>query len=437
VEKTVVIAGGGATALELGQLLARLGNSNNNNNINLSGDDIERTNNVRIYIVAQRLLNGEDRSLLQKAAYDIMSVEPGIDLTYLGYRVDRCCGTSHTDHDVDGNHGHGHHHQHDDTTAGKVGRRNGVILKSYSDGNATVPITVTIPNVDAIIVATGREPGSDLARLKLDNAGVRWNTTHGVIVNSMLQSTTRRHVYACGDCASHIMSTKRTTTRRTATHAAWTGYHAVANALLPKWLTFGSNHAIHDVVPRVVYTDPELVSVGMTEQECEDRYGNGNGVGGYQRLYVSEDGTDRSDIDTLERPRSNKVGFVELRVTKVDGRVLGFTACGPSASELVNEMSVVIQNRMTVRQIARSLHSYPSYGYLLHRAALSLALQDIWGTLEACGPVGSSLARVGRLVTKVWLWIQRRLAMIENFVCGMVFLRKAKIRVGTAMKPSQ
>jgi len=53
---------------------------------------------------------------------------------------------------------------------------------------------------------------------------------------------------------------------------------------------------------------------------------------------------------------------------------------------------------LTVRDVARSVHSYPSYRYLLHQIALSMALKDVWGLLEACGPVGGALARLGRFV---------------------------------------
>ncbi|KAG7363098.1 mercuric reductase [Nitzschia inconspicua] len=182
---------------------------------------------------------------------------------------------------------------------------------------------------------------------------------------------------------------------RTATQAAWTGYHAASNAILPKLLTLRSK-SVQNTVPRVVYTDPELASVGLSLSECIQQHG----LGGFDRLTVGESGTDRSDMESLERPTAG-MGFIEIRATKLDGRILGMCACGPSASELANEMSVVIQNRLTARDVAKSLHSYPSHGYLMHRVALSLALNNIWGYLEACGPVGGLIARPGRMISKI------------------------------------
>ena len=428
--KTIVIAGGGATALELGQSLARLCNGGDAGALtNKSTNNVADTRfNARIYIVAPQLLKGEDTAL-QQAAYNILDNERGIDLTYLGYRVDQCCWTSlSTKDDIK------------ETTRSVELVKAGQILTGSNSSNTrtgteATTTTTYIQNVDAIVLATGRQPGLDLASLQLDNAQVEWNTTHGVFVKpSTLQSTTQPHIYACGDCAYPVgdgrtaISNKETSRMRkmTATHAAWTGYHAVSNALLPKWLTFGSK-AIHDVVPRVIYTDPELVSVGMSEQECIEKYGER----GFQQLHVSENGTDRSDIDSLERPTpKNSIGFVELRATLVDGRVVGFTACGPTASELANQMSVVITNKLTVRQIAKSLHSYPSYGYLLHRVALSMALNDMWGSLEACGPVGSCLAKVGRLVTKCVLRLRKMYNKLAWFLPSPFHLIKEKLGTG-------
>ena len=77
--------------------------------------------------------------------------------------------------------------------------------------------------------------------------------------------------------------------------------------------------------------------------------------------------------------------------------------------ELANEMSVVIENGLAVTDVARALHNYPSHGYLMHRVALAMALGNIWGSLEACGPVGGLLAHPGRFVTKAArLWRRRR-----------------------------
>lgn len=105
----------------------------------------------------------------------------------------------------------------------------------------------------------------------------------------------------------------------------------------------------------------------------------------------------------------NNFNFVELRAERRTGRILGCTACCSSASELVNSMGIAITNRLTTTDIARSIHSYPSDGYLLHRIAMSMAFSSIWGLLEASGLVGNWLAIVGRRITNIFYNIKRAL----------------------------
>lgn len=331
--KHVVIAGGGATACELGQSLARLSGGN-----------------VIIDVVAPILLRGEDVTL-QNAAAQILLENDNVNL-HLGQRVQ-------------------------DVLANRTIRlSNGDIISSC----------------DALVLCMGRKPGPGLARLNLQAANIQWNEMTGVTVKaSNLQSISAPHVYACGDCCSAVASNPL---GRTATHAAWTGYFAAANACLPRLLTMGSK-AVHETVPRVIYTDPELASVGLSLEECVMRYG----IDGFDRLMVPTAQTDRADMEVLERGK-DVYGFIELRATKVDGKILGMTACGPAASELANELSVVLENGLRAIDMARSLHSYPSYGYILHRVALAIAFGNLWGSLEASGTIGGWVAWWGRKVSK-------------------------------------
>lgn len=326
----VVIAGGGATACEIGQALKRLGG--------------ER---LQVSLVAPSLLSGEDVTL-QNAAAQLLSAD-GVTL-YLNCRLETVLPDRH-------------------------------ILLSDNQ---------RLPPGDALVVCIGRKPSS-LESLHLQAARVDWDPTLGVIVNPRtLQSTSASNVYACGDCSSAVTSKP---TSRTAAHGAWTGYHAASNTQLPWLLRLGFQSSTHSTVPRVIYTDPELVMVGLSRSECIRKYG----TDGFDRLFVTEKGTDRADMERMER---NTIGFVEIRATKVDGNILGFTGCGPAAAELANEMSLAIVNGLTVRDVARSLHSYPSHGYLIYRVALAMTLSNVWGLLEACGPVGGILANVGRLGSK-------------------------------------
>jgi Pyridine nucleotide-disulphide oxidoreductase, dimerisation domain len=107
---------------------------------------------------------------------------------------------------------------------------------------------------------------------------------------------------------------------------------------------------------------------------------------------------------------SRNVNFVELRAERGTGRILGCTACGPTASELINSMGIAITNKLTCIDVARSIHSYPSHGYLLHRIAMSMAFSSVWGLLESSGLIGNFLARIVRrlfIIQSNIKWIAR------------------------------
>jgi pyruvate/2-oxoglutarate dehydrogenase complex dihydrolipoamide dehydrogenase (E3) component len=266
-----------------------------------------------------------------------------------------------------------------------VRRRRAINVTKNAEGISVVCLndSTELP-VDILICATGRDPGQNLKELQLDKAGVQWTHSDGVMVNSRLQSISAKHVFAAGDCASAIPNRDRT-----AAHAGWSGYHCVQSALFPRLLM--SSDAIHPAVPRVTALDPEIACIGMTRAECVDKYGGG----GFEYLLVGEKGTDRFDMDSIARHID---GFVELRISKPHGKILGATICLPSAIEIVNEIGLAMRSKLTVRDIAKSMHYYPSYGYLMHRAALALALKDIWGMLSACGPIGRCAGGMGRSI---------------------------------------
>lgn len=323
----IVIAGGGPTALELGQSLARL--------------------NVSITIVAPTLLADEDISL-QQAACEVLRNDK-VHLV-LGTRVVNVCTKKNSD---------------------SADREKVVVL---DDGTNLV--------ADAMILCLGRRP--TVESLQLDAANIAWDKDSGIIVHrNSLRSRTNPRVFACGDCCSAV-----TGKDRKAAHGAWTGYHAIRNIAVPRVLWAGSTSAVHPTVPSVTYTDPEMASVGLTRSDCIQKYGQDGFI--YQS--IREEGNDRADMERNER--FVRASFVELRAARISGRILGLTACGPAAAELSNEIGLAIQNKLTVRDLARSIHSYPSHGYLLYRLALSMALSSTRGFLDTLGPVGRTLGKL-------------------------------------------
>ena len=127
------------------------------------------------------------------------------------------------------------------------------------------------------------------------------------------------------------------------------------------------------------------------------------------------------------KERQTDSSFVELRAEKISGRILGASACGPAAAEIINEVCLALVNRLTVRDMARTLHSYPSHGYLLYRISMALATQTISGLLAGCGSVGRLLSAQIRILARIlsslkcrWLPWRRRAGkkLSEWQACG-------------------
>ncbi len=187
-----------------------------------------------------------------------------------------------------------------------------------------------------LLCATGRQAAVE--GLGLDRAGVAF-TRQGIAVDRALRTTNRR-IYAVGDAAGGGF-----------THVAgWHGGLVLMNALfrLPVRARAPS--------PRVVYGDPELAQVGLTEAEAREQ-GLAFSV---LRFPVAE--LDRAVCD------GEAEGLAKMLVDK-RGRVLGCGLCAPRAAELIQPVVLAMAKGLTVSDLARTLAAYPSYAELVKRCA--------------------------------------------------------------------
>jgi mycothione reductase len=181
-------------------------------------------------------------------------------------------------------------------------------------------------DTDLLLVATGRRPNGD--RLDLDTAGV---ATHddGRIVVDQYQRTTADGVFALGDACTPVPL------KHMANREADVVSH---NLRHPDDL----RTARHDVVPAAIFTQPQIASVGATEQECQDR-GAEYRVGKAEYPEVAYGWA-------LE----DENGFCKVLAEPSSGRVLGAHVIGPHASTLIQPfvlaMTLGIDARTVVRQ---------------------------------------------------------------------------------------
>ena len=189
---------------------------------------------------------------------------------------------------------------------------------------------------EALLVAIGRRPVVD--SLNLDQAGIEFNAS-GIKVNRKMQ-TSNRKVFACGDVTGEMPLT----------HVAeLQAGIVIANLIfkLPKKINY-------DVIPAVVYSDPEVAQVGISVEQC-----NALAKGEVYQFEVGQ--LDRAVTD------NSKVGVA--RILTDNGRIVGAHIIAPHAGELIHELALAVQNRMKVSKLTALVHAYPSYSQLNKRLA--------------------------------------------------------------------
>ena len=195
---------------------------------------------------------------------------------------------------------------------------------------------------DKCLLAVGRKPYSD--NLGLENVGVAKDDKGRVLVDKNLR-TNVASIYAIGDLIPGWMLA----------HKAEEEGVAVA-----EFIATGHGHVNYETVPGVVYTWPELASVGATEEELKAK--------GVQYKAGS--------FPFMANGRAKALGFTEgsvkiLADSKTD-RVLGVHVLGPRASDVIAEAVIAMEFGASSEDIARSFHGHPTLSEVMREAALAV-----------------------------------------------------------------
>ncbi len=183
--------------------------------------------------------------------------------------------------------------------------------------------------VDEVLVAAGKMPNVDLG---LENAKVKYSSS-GIKTNNMMQTSTK-HIYAAGDVVGPYQFT----------HMASYQSRIAAHNMFKREKIVAHYHA----VPRVIFSEPEIASVGLTEAEAKAR-----------RIKVRVNAVPTSIIgraNTSNQP----TGFVKV-VAAPSGVLLGGTVFAPRAGEMMQELAVAIQNGLKASDVAATIHAFPTW----------------------------------------------------------------------------
>lgn len=182
---------------------------------------------------------------------------------------------------------------------------------------------------DRVLVSVGRTFNTD--DVNLDAVGVRKNKNGSIAVNEKME-TNVKGIYAIGDCAGVYLLAY------TASHE---GIVAVSNALgKPKKVQYKA-------VPITIFTDPEVGSVGLTQQKAEEE-GYELRIGNYAYRNL---GKSKAERETA--------GGVKVIADKKTDKILGVHVVGAHATDVVHEAAVAIHQGMTAAQLGDLIHAHP------------------------------------------------------------------------------
>ena len=199
-----------------------------------------------------------------------------------------------------------------------------------------------------LLVAAGRQANTD--SLALDVAGVSMTDTGFVKVNAGLQ-TTQPHIWAAGDVidgqwASQLATPVGARQGRLVAENAFAGAHHVVD---------------HAVVPRAIFTDPPIGTVGLTEAEVRRRH-----------LPAITKVTPMEYVPraaAIYRPE----GLVKIIASSIDEHVLGVHVIGEAASEIVHEAAMGMRFKATLADFVDLIHVYPTMAEALKIGALAFS----------------------------------------------------------------
>jgi dihydrolipoamide dehydrogenase len=205
----------------------------------------------------------------------------------------------------------------------------------------------TTVDADVVLVAIGRVPYTE--GLGLEAAGVKLDNRKRIVVDAHFQ-TSVPGIHAIGDVIAGPMLA----------HKAEDEGMAVAEILAGQ-----AGHVNHDVIPNVIYTAPEVASVGRSEEELK-------AAGVAYRI-------GKFPFTANGRAKVNKTtdGFVKILADAATDRILGVHIVSANASEMIAEAAVIMEFGGSAEDLARTCHAHPTLTEAVKEAALAVDKRPI------------------------------------------------------------
>jgi dihydrolipoamide dehydrogenase len=194
---------------------------------------------------------------------------------------------------------------------------------------------------DLMLVAVGRAPLVE--EIGLDAAGVTFDKRKGIATDDA-RRTSVPHIYAVGDCAGYWQLA----------HTAFREGEVAAENAIGHEMTVDAR-----AVPRPIYTDPEVASVGLTEAEAREQYGDDVAVGSFPWV-----------ANARAVMQNETVGWVKSIHETRYGELLGLVMVGPHVTDLIEAGVVAIDAESTVETVADGIAAHPTLSEAVKEAGL-------------------------------------------------------------------
>ena len=218
----------------------------------------------------------------------------------------------------------------------KKNNKGATILTSSKDGKDQTM------NCDVVLISIGRKP--NIKSLNLEKIGIELDENKRVKTDKNFK-TNINNIYALGDVIDGPMLA----------HKAEDEGIAVAENIAGQ-----SGHVNYDTIPGVIYTTPEVASIGKTEEQLKEsniKYK----IGKFSFIANSR----AKAIDEVE-------GFVKILADEKTDKVLGAHIIGSHAGELIAEIGIAMEFGASSEDIARTCHAHPTFSEAVKEAALSV-----------------------------------------------------------------
>jgi dihydrolipoyl dehydrogenase len=209
----------------------------------------------------------------------------------------------------------------------------------------------TTMTFDKLLVAVGRKPLTD--GLGIEDAGIRTDPETGHILVDSDYQTSVPGIFAIGDLTPGPMLAHKASAEGIAAVESISGHAGEVN---------------YDAIPSVVYTWPEVASVGLTEEEIKAR----------EIPYCV--GTYPFSGAGRARCMGEKEGFVKLIAHGKTDRILGVHIIGPRAADMIAECVLALEFGASSEDIARTVHGHPTFAEALQEAAMAVRKCSIYAS---------------------------------------------------------